>query len=55
MTARRLLFLMAAQVAASGFQVCAAACSGVSCGGLFVGETQRGSIWPSAHRVAGRL
>src|SRR5271155_3110531 len=36
--------LIMAQVSASGIQVCAAACSGVSEGGLLFSETQRGSI-----------
>ena len=40
--------LMAAQVWGSGFQVCAAACSGVSLGGT--APTQRGSISPSCMR-----
>ena len=39
-------FLMAAQVWASGVQVRAAACSGVSRGGSFVSPMQRGSISP---------
>src|SRR5579862_1058544 len=38
--------LIVAHVAASGVHVCAAACSGVSEGGLFVLEMQRGSISP---------
>src|SRR5208282_1808558 len=38
--------LIAAHVAASGIQVCAAACSLVSDGGSLVPETQRGSISP---------
>ena len=38
--------LMMDHVAASGIQVCAAACSGVSEGGLLFSETQRGSILP---------
>src|SRR5208283_6235548 len=38
--------LMVSHVAASGIQVCAAACSLVSEGGSLVSETQRGSISP---------
>src|SRR5579863_265258 len=37
-------FLIRAQASGSGFQVCAAACSGVRNGGLFAAETQSGSI-----------
>src|ERR1017187_1814853 len=39
-------FLIAAQVAESGFHVWAAACCGVRLGGRLLGETQRGSISP---------
>src|ERR1039457_7116299 len=38
--------LMVAHVAASGVHVLAAACAGVSAGGLLVAETQRGSLSP---------
>ena len=41
---------MAVQVAASGIQVCAAACCGVSSGGLLVSATERGSISPMRRR-----
>src|ERR1039457_6005242 len=40
--------LIAAQIWGSGFQVCAAACSGVSMGGT--APTQRGSISPNCMR-----
>ena len=40
----------ASHVAASGFQVRAAACSGVSFGSSFVGPTARGSISPTRIR-----
>src|ERR1035438_3341863 len=43
-------FLMVAQVASSGFQVLAAACSEVSSGSLLVFEMQRGSISPTLIR-----
>ena len=46
-------FLIAAQVSASGVQVRAAACSGVSWGGSFVSPTQRGSISPIRIRSPG--
>ena len=39
-------FLMTAQVSASGFQVCAAACWGVSFRQWLVAATHRGSISP---------
>src|SRR5664279_948572 len=39
-------FLTASQVPASGIQVCAAACSGVSLGGSLLGEAASGSISP---------
>src|ERR1035437_329158 len=42
--------LIASQVAAAGCQVRSAACSGVSLGGWFVDETQRGSISPMRSR-----
>src|SRR6478609_3062694 len=43
-------FSIAAQVVASGYQVCAAACSGVSPGSLLLEEMQRGSISPMRMR-----
>jgi len=43
-------FLMAAQIAVSGIQVCAEACSGVSFGNSLFGETHRGSISPTRRR-----
>src|ERR1035437_707130 len=43
-------FLMTAQTAASGIQVCAEACSGVSFGNSLFGETHRGSISPTRRR-----
>jgi hypothetical protein len=43
-------FSIAAQVSASGFQVCAAACSGVSSGRLLLAEMQRRSISPMRMR-----
>src|ERR1035441_8836018 len=39
-------FLIASQVPASGIQVCAAACSGVSLGSSLLDETASGSISP---------
>src|ERR1017187_2192877 len=39
-------FLIAAQVAESGFHVWAAACCGVRLGGRLLGETHRRSIYP---------
>ena len=43
-------FLMDSQVAASGRQLWAAACSAVSSGGRFVGPTARSSIAPISMR-----
>src|ERR1019366_9799849 len=40
-------FLMISQTSLPGIQVCAAACSGVSCGSWLVGPTARGSISPT--------
>src|ERR1035438_9167896 len=40
-------FLMISQTSLPGIQVCAAACSGLSCGSWLVGPTARGSISPT--------
>src|ERR1017187_841244 len=40
-------FLMISQAALAGIHVCAAACSGVSCGSWLVGPMARGSISPT--------
>src|ERR1035438_1325986 len=40
-------FLMISQTSLLGIHVCAAACSGVSCGSSLVGPTARGSISPT--------